>query len=439
MVKRLILILLILFLNLKANATSDIALYLDFFEKFNDCYLENYIKEALNNNHELKKASYIVEQFRQEVKNAFSKELPNLGVSANYLGAHFPKGDDNFLIKQNSFILPFRVGYEPDLLLKNRDNTRKEKENYKASNFNRKALYISLLTDVATSYVNILLYDYLIEKQQKIIKYKALNKTKNQHKYDFGVINIIDFNDIEKEYESQKTLLNNLIKNKNKILYNFAVLIGKSPNCIGEIKRGKLQNFEFMGKIPNCISSDVIYQRPDIEEIEHKLKASKIDITIAKKDFFPRFNINGFLVFDTAGMGNFFSWESSFAYLLAGLTQDIFTGGKKIANLKIKKAKYCELMEEYKQKDLNAINEVNNALNIIKEDTKSEKNFKEQLRLQKINYVASDKKLKYGTISAIEYINDAIEYYQKEQFLAISKALRLVDYFTLYKAVGGKL
>ena len=132
----------------------------------------------------------------------------------------------------------------------------------------------------------------------------------------------------------------------------------------------------------------------------YKLKSAKIDVTVAKKEFFPSFNITGFLTFDTAGGGNFFSWGSSFAYLIAGVSQDIFMGGKKLANLKIKKNKYYELMENYKQIDLNAIKEINDTLNSIKQDTLAENNSKEKLKIESKNFSSAQKKLKRGTISS---------------------------------------
>ena len=153
----------------------------------------------------------------------------------------------------------------------------------------------------------------------------------------------------------------------------------------------------------------------------------------------PSFNITGFLAFDTAGSGNFFSWNSSFAYLIAGLTQDIFKGGEKIANLKIKKAKFLELMEEYKQKDLNAIKEINNSLNLIKQDKKSEKIYKSQVKKEKENFLASTKKLNNGVISKPDYLEDKTTLEQTQQLLANAKAMRLRDYITLYKALGGQL
>ena len=433
--KKLFLIFLI-FLFPYSSATS---LNIDFFTRFNDCYFEKYIKEALENNHDLKSANYKVQQYRYEISNQFSEQLPNLSVSSNYLGASVPAGDNNVLIKRNSYVLPLRASYEPDLLLKNRDKTKSKKYLFKAQVQNQKATYISLVTDVANAYLNILLYDYLIEKQREIIKDKEENTDFNKNKYNYGVISFIDLNDIFSELNSQKILYENLIKQQKTTLYNFASLLGRSAYDSENIERGKLLDFEYQEEIPNCINSDLIYNRPDIVELENKLKSAKIDITVAKKDFLPTFNINGFLIFDTAGGGNFFSWESSFAYLIAGLTQDIFRGGAKIANLKIKKARFQELLENYKQADLNAIKEINNALNLIKQTTNSQKYSSNQVQLEKDNFIASIKKLKAGTISKIEYLQNKNSLNQKEQLFAYTKTSRLNSYFTLYKALGGQL
>lgn len=411
----------------------------DFFSRFNDCFLDEYIAQALNNNHDLKQTNQRIEQYRQEVRQSLAHELPSLSVSANYLGSHFPKGDFNFLEKRNSFILPFSVNYEPDFLLKNRDKTRSKKYLYKAQVANQKATYISLLTDVASTYVNILLLDYLIDKQKEILKDKDENLSFSFNKFNFGVVDLINLNNSKEEVNAQKIIYENLVKNLNNALYNFSVLIGESAENIKDIKRGTLSDFEYQETIPEIISSDLIYSRPDVLEVENKLKSAKIDVTVAKKDFFPSFNITGFLVFDTAGPGNFFSWNSSFAYLIAGATQDIFKGGAKLANLRLKKARYQELVELYKQTDLVAIKEINNALNIIRQDKKTETHAINQLELERKTLRVSKRKLDRGVISRVEYLNNANSYHQQEQLTATSKASRLVDYFTLYKAVGGEL
>jgi outer membrane protein TolC len=64
---------------------------------------------------------------------------------------------------------------------------------------------------------------------------------------------------------------------------------------------------------------------------------------------------------------------------------------------------------------------------------------KNQVELEIQNYIASRKKLKAGTISKIEYLQNKNSLNQKEQLYAYTKASKLNDYFTLYKALGGQI
>lgn len=54
--------------------------------------------------------------------------------------------------------------------MKNRDKTRSAKKAYESAKFEEKAVYISLLSDTASVYTNILEYDELIAKQKEIVK-----------------------------------------------------------------------------------------------------------------------------------------------------------------------------------------------------------------------------------------------------------------------------
>ena len=98
-----------------------------------------------------------------------------------------------------------------------------------------------------------------------------------------------------------------------------------------------------------------------------------------------------------------------------------------------------ELLEKYFQTDLNAIKEVNNAINLLIQDRKAENNSKNQVELEYSNYLASKRKLRAGTMSKIEYLQNKNSLNQKEELFAYTKATKLSDYFTLYKALGGQL
>jgi len=126
--------------------------------------------------------------------------------------------------------------------------------------------------------------------------------------------------------------LENFIKQREVLLMELAVLTGQNVDCFENLQRGSFKDFEYNSVIPSEIESDVIFSRPDVKRAEAALQKAKINIRVARKEFLPKFNITGIWAFNNIAQGSFFSWESSLAALLAGATQDIFTGGRKIAN-----------------------------------------------------------------------------------------------------------
>ena len=410
----------------------------EFFDNFNDGCLSQYINEAIENNHTAKQATARVEQYRQQTKSSLGRELPSLSVGANYLGIKVPDLD-NFQLKTNAFILPFIANYEADILLKNRDKTKSTKKSYEASKQDEKAIYIALLTDVATTYTNILQYDEIINKQKELVNISQEILENNNRKFEHGVINSTVLNNSKKELEAVKNKLENYEKQREIILMQLAVLTGTSPESKDDIQRGKLNDFDYQKTIPTEITSDVIFSRPDVISAETMLEKAQIDIRIARKEFLPTFNITGLWAFNTIAPGNFFSWESSLAALMAGAMQDIFTGGRKIASLKFQKAKYEELFENYKQVSLEAVKEVNTALCIIKHDINIDNNTNYQLIYETKNYNNSQKMLNRGVISNNEYLSAKKKYIIAEIQKSQTKTQRIVNYYTLYKASGGKL
>lgn len=438
MIKKILLICMLLFYSQVSYAVDVKELNIEFFEKFNDENLNCYIKEAIEKNHELKKAAHSVEQYRQQTKYSLGQELPSLGVSANYLGVKVPELD-NFQLKKNAFVLPFTASYEADLLLKNRDKTRAIKKSYEAAKFNEKAVYLALLSDVATVYTNILRYDDLIKKQEEILKIQEEILNRNDKKFKHGVINLTDLNNVKKNVEASKSTLENLKKNRETAVMQLAVLTGNSAANTANMKFGNFDSFEYSGEIPKEVSSDIIFARPDVKAAEANLEKAQIDVSVAKKEFFPTFNIVGVWAFNTIAPGSFFSWESSLAAILAGASQDIFKGGMKVARLKMQKAKYEELFEDYNQTNLEAVKEVNTSLCIIKHDKQVEANTKSELGYELQNFGNAEKKLNQGVISVPEYLVAKTEFLESQTNFTQAKTQRIINYFTLYKAVGGQL
>lgn len=410
---------------------------ISWWDNFSDPYLKCYIIQAIENNHDAKKASWTVEEYKHQVKVQFSKELPTITGGTTYILNHLQ--DVLPATKTNVFTVPFVASYEADVFLKNHDKTKSSKKAYESSKFQEQSVYISLASDVATSYINLIKFDKLIQTQQEIVKVKNEELKREQHKYRRGTTNVPKLNDVKKNYNTAKSALDDYIKSRDKTLNQLALLIGESAENASSLKRNSWDNFNYSNTIPAEIPSDVLFSRPDIMAAETNLEKSKIDVRVARKEFLPRININGIYAFSNLGSTGFGSWNSTLAALAAGATLDLFKGGYKVANLKVYKAKYEQMFEAYQQTDLTAIKEVNDSLIIIKEDEKINKNAFENYKIQSDNFSRSKNSYKNGVISYLELLVQQETLLNSRQNEINTKTTCFTDYITLYKAVGGKL
>src|SRR5574344_113884 len=168
------------------------------WEKFKDPYLTCYIATAVINNHDARKASFKVKEYKEFVKYKFGQELPSIETGANYYGIHLPKTESMILYRENVFTIPFFFFYQADIFLKNRNKTQSRQKEFEMSKFQEKSVYLSLATSVATSYINILKYDKKILIQQRILKINQENLMREKNKLARGVSTNMKVNEYKK-------------------------------------------------------------------------------------------------------------------------------------------------------------------------------------------------------------------------------------------------
>jgi len=413
---------------------------IDWWENFNDPILKSYILRALQNNQDLKIATLKTEEYRQFVKMTFGQELPEISMGSNYTGFKIPFSKDRPLnISDNGYVLPFTVKYEADFLRKNHDKTNSSKKQYEASKFQEKTAYISICSYVATLYFNIAKNDKMIALQSDLVGIKKEQLNRITFKHSQGLASAMEVNTYAKNYKTSKNDLDNLVKSQAKMLNELAVLIGESPQCSQNLARTPLDKIQFFDAIPDCIPSDVIFARPDVLTAEAQLQSAQIDVKVARKELLPTFNIYGTLGFNTFSTDPFFSWSGSFALLSAGLTQTLFAGGRRIANLRIKKNAYDQLFESYKQSTLKAVQEVNDSLCAMRLDSDIDYSNIDKLKLEEDNFARSSRKYKNGVISCPDLLNEKEKLIYVKNQQVQSKTTRLVNYIGLYKAAGGQV
>ncbi len=423
--------------NDKKTEQQDVIDYINlpWWQEFEDSHLEGYILMAIENNHDLKKANLRVEQAAASTKLQFANELPSLAVGASPMLGKLPgsTSSDGF------FSLPIIAQYELDIFLKNRDKSKSVKKIYEASKISEKASYITIISTVGTVYYNIVKLDKLISLQEEIINNRAeiyeLMKLRNEE----GITSTSDLVRANKSYVLAVSDISDLKKARDLMLTNLAVLIGDSPNNINDYKRISYDEIKDKKQIPASISSEIIVQRPDYLYAEKMIEKAKIDVRVAKKEFLPSIDILGLLGFTTSSMPAMksMSWTNSLGLLGANAMLPLFTGGAKIANLKLQKINYNQIMEDYQKTNLVAIKEVNDSLCQLKFDDEKLQNNLKALNMEAQDFKYAELRYNSGVISKLDLIQQQEVLLSIEKLVVSSNIDKQVDQIGLYKATAG--
>lgn len=410
------------------------------WEGFNDEYLTGYINKAMEHNYDLKMATLTVDEYFQSVRAQMANELPHaqIGYGAGVAGIP-PMMKNPNRRTVHGMGLPMMASYEADIFLKNHDKTTSVKKLFQASILDERATYIAIVSAVGTVYLNIVKLDKAISLQEDIVNLRKEIFELMSLSHDNGVISTSDMIKANKAYINGQTNLIDLKRQRIELLNQLAVLIGESPANIDNFKRINYDEISYRYNVPENISSDVIMQRPDYMKAEVMLKKAGIDVRIAKKEFLPTISIDGLALFNSKHLGSLFTTKNMLWTVAGSAMLPIFTGGARIANLKINKVRMEKALRNYQKTNLVAIQEVNDALYTAKLDNQKLEQNKEHLRLEAQDFGLTEKRFEQGVISKLDWCQ------MKENLLVIEKLVALntldcmIDEINLYKVTGTKM
>ena len=407
------------------------------WEDFNDSYLTSYINKAMEHNYDLKIATLTVDEYFQNVKLQMSNELPKAEIGYGLGVAGIPPMMRNPNRRTvHGMGLPVIASYEADIFLKNHDKTTSVKKLFMASISDERAAYISIVSAVGTVYYNIVKLDKAISLQEDIVNLRKQIYELMVLSHENGVTSTSDMIKANKSFIKGQTDLIELKRQRIELLNQLAVLIGESPSNSENFERINYDDISYKYNIPDTISSDVIVQRPDYIKAELLLKKAGIDVRVAKKEFLPTITIDGLALFNAVHLGQLFTTKNMLWGLAGSAMLPIFTGGARIANLKINKIKMEKALRNYQKVNLTAIQEVNDALYSAKLDNKKLEQNKEHLLLETQDFSLTEKKFNEGVISKLDLCQ------MKENLLVIEKLVAsntldcMIDSINLYKAAG---
>ena len=411
------------------------------WEVFGDATLKGLIQEALAGNYNVRIAAARVQQARAQAGVARSEFFPQIGYTAtavqtrglsNITGAPPVAGQSPY---STVYLGGATMSWEIDLWGRIRRSTEAANAQLLASEEGRAAVLLSLVSDVAQAYFELIELDArLAIAKDSTDAYQSTYKL-FKDRVEFGIASQLQTSRAEgalaqaaasiPDLESQITAKENQI----------STLLGKNP---GPIPRGTpLFDQSVMPTVPAGLPSALLERRPDLRRAEQDLVAANAKIGVAKANFFPQLSLTGLIGKASPELSALTAGTATIWQAGGMLTGPIFQGGKILGNYRATVAAWEESKWKYEQAVIQAFQEVSSSLAALEklagaetEQIRAVKALEQSVRISQDRYI-------YGLSSYYEVLEALQRLYPAQNLQAQIRLGRLTAYVQLYKALGG--
>ena len=403
------------------------------WSQFGDPVLDRLVETALRNNKDVRLAAERVLEFAARVDVVRADRYPQVGYegSAGRSKSSLPGAGSRV---DNSFLAALNVGWELDIWGRIQRATEAQRASLLAAEEGRRTVILSLVSAVATAYVQLLNLD-----EQLAITYKTIDSRKEslrlfQLQFEGGVVSELEVAQVRSELELARTRVPQTERQIALLENNLSILLGQNP---GPIARGRTFDALTLPPVPAGIPSDLLQRRPDIRAAEQQLIAANALIGVAEAQYFPRISLTGLFGFASDELSDLLESNSNIWSYGGGLLGPIFDGGRIAGDIRATEAAQRQALVGYQQAVQTAFREVDDAL--IDNRKRREIAAAQQRQLSALRDYARFAQLRYdeGQVSYIEVLDAERRLFDAELSDAINRGDVYVALVNVYKAMGG--
>jgi len=411
-------------------------------EVFEDSKLQDLIKEALQNNYELRRAIQQIRIAEADFYQGQMSMLPSLsaGGSASYSdqsdnSVNFGGNLGNTTIPATEqYGVSLSSSWELDIWGK---LTSAKKASYAAllqTEATRRAIQTTLIANVANAYYRLLALDRQLEITRETVENRRQDvETVKSLKEGSVVTGVSVQQSIANRYAAEVTIpeLKQQITEQEHALSN---LLGRAP---GDIERNSLSKQEAIDSLATGLPAQLLRNRPDILAAEYSFRSAFSLTNNARAYFYPSFRLTAEGGYQSLQTDDLFQPGSVFYNLVAGLTQPIFNNGQNKARLKRSKARQQQALFELKKTVISASSEVSNAMSQYQRAEEKLEFRRKQLDALENAVEYSRELLQYGEATYTEVLTAEHNLLSAQLSNVADRLQQLNAGVNLYRSLGG--
>jgi len=408
-------------------------------EFFVDPQLRALIALALENNRDLRVAVLNIERSRAQYQIQRSDLFPKIdaNAAANYqrVPAELSGTGSHATLTQYSVGLG-AASYELDLFGRVRSLKDQALEQYLATEQARRSVQISLVSQVANSYLTLAADKerLRVARDTQASQQESFKLTKSR--FDAGVSSALDLSQAQTSVESARVDIarfTTLIAQDENVLN----LVLGSPAPAEMLPVRMTDSLTALKDVSPGLPSEVLLSRPDILQAEGQLKAANANIGAARAAFFPRVTLLSSVGFGSGSLAGLFK-GGSFAWQFAPqVSLPIFDAGLNKANLNVSEVDRDIAVAQYEKAIQTAFREVADALaqrGTIDEQVAAQQSLTDATS---DSYRLSTARYDKGIDNYLNVLFSQRSLYDAQQALITVQLARLSNMVTFYQVLGG--
>ena len=335
---------------------------------FQDPALHELLSTAVVANRDVQVAVARVLESRAQLGVARATQFPQVNAGASYQYTR-PNSENSPFLNGSRGRSPFTgddfetsvdLAFELDLWGRLRRATEAARAELLAREENRRAVLITLVSDVARTYFDLLELDQELEIARRTLQTREESLQLQRRRFQQGLSTQLDVDRADAEAAvaaaTVPDLERRIAQNENAL----SVLLGRNP---GPIARGTpLDGQRLPPAVPAGLPSALLERRPDIRQAEQTLVAANARIGVAKAEYFPKITLTGVLGVESVALSDLFTGGSRFWSIGPAMTVPLFTAGRIKNTVKGFEARQQQAALQYLQTIQQAFREVEDAL-----------------------------------------------------------------------------
>ncbi len=412
----------------------DSATVLGWAELFQDSVLHTLVSTAVRENRDVRVALATIELFRAQYGVARSDLFPR--ITANALGGPIRTlGSGGKTVALTEVQLTTGLQWELDFWGRLRRETQAARSEFLASEESQRAVVLSLVSDVAISYLQLRELDLDLDISRRTMTSRQETLRLALRRYQQGLISELDVRQFEAEVASSAVRVADFERQIALQENGISVLIGHAP---GSIPRGRaLPDVLGTFTIPTTLPSALIARRPDLRQAENELAAATARIGSAQSARLPALTLSSQIGTVADKPANTFRGAGEIYQLFGGISIPLFRGGELTNRVRAAEAREAQARYGYERATLVARREAEDAfvgVRITRDQAAAQS--RQVAALRRARDLAN-RRYENGISSYLEVLDAERNLFSAEIALTQAQRQELVAGVQLYKALGG--